>query len=352
MSSYCLSTSCLNGNCIGCKDGTTYCNDPRCYPNCPNCLTNTKKKSWWSWNFWWFVIIIIVLIVLVFLLFFSFRNKCYKIQSKTQNIKYKPIKYYQQSEQTQLAQPLIESEPIPERLIEPEFQMGTYNKLEGEYLTIPHNISTRVSRKIQLPEIPAPSASESVPVPIEPLSSVPESSMELPALPRALPRIPTAPKNVSVSVSVPETQLPTYDATLDASLDTLPSNNYLIDTSNISTDTSNIVILPKAVIEPDSYISSVPITQKSFTTTISDFPKIVLPPPESLSVSSHSSNSSNNKNYPVTNYFDVSDLSNNTNNTNNNINNTRNNTNNILNNNILNKNKIRNNSENDVIKGF
>lgn len=27
--------ACLNGNCIGCKDGAVWCQDPRCAPNCP-----------------------------------------------------------------------------------------------------------------------------------------------------------------------------------------------------------------------------------------------------------------------------------------------------------------------------
>lgn len=29
--------SCLNGNCIGCKDGKIWCQDPRCAPYCKGC---------------------------------------------------------------------------------------------------------------------------------------------------------------------------------------------------------------------------------------------------------------------------------------------------------------------------
>ena len=44
MSARCSSATCLNGNCQGCRNGTRYCNDPRCYPNCPDCEGITSKK--------------------------------------------------------------------------------------------------------------------------------------------------------------------------------------------------------------------------------------------------------------------------------------------------------------------
>jgi hypothetical protein len=36
MTSHCSDpVSCLNGNCVGCKDGQVWCQDPRCAPYCP-----------------------------------------------------------------------------------------------------------------------------------------------------------------------------------------------------------------------------------------------------------------------------------------------------------------------------
>ena len=36
--SHCQDSSCVDGNCPGCKDGELYCKDPRCHPNCPECM--------------------------------------------------------------------------------------------------------------------------------------------------------------------------------------------------------------------------------------------------------------------------------------------------------------------------
>jgi hypothetical protein len=41
--SRCSSSSCLNGNCEGCKNGVKFCNDPRCFPDCPDCEDEKKK---------------------------------------------------------------------------------------------------------------------------------------------------------------------------------------------------------------------------------------------------------------------------------------------------------------------
>ena len=35
--SHCAASNCKNGNCIGCKDGKKWCDDPRCYPYCRDC---------------------------------------------------------------------------------------------------------------------------------------------------------------------------------------------------------------------------------------------------------------------------------------------------------------------------
>ena len=61
MSNPCAALSCLNGNCPGCKNGTLYCEDPRCYPNCSGC--NTKPPSSSNW-----ILITLILILLGILL--------------------------------------------------------------------------------------------------------------------------------------------------------------------------------------------------------------------------------------------------------------------------------------------
>ena len=68
MSSYCSSSTCLNGNCPGCRNGSKYCNDPRCYPDCPDCSSETsiscvKKRSTWDW-----ILLIVVTVLAIVLL--------------------------------------------------------------------------------------------------------------------------------------------------------------------------------------------------------------------------------------------------------------------------------------------
>ena len=66
MSNRCIaSASCVNGNCVGCKNGNLYCNDPRCYPNCPDCKTDVPSSSNW-------ILITVILVLLGFLLILAF----------------------------------------------------------------------------------------------------------------------------------------------------------------------------------------------------------------------------------------------------------------------------------------
>ena len=70
MTSRCSSSTCLNGNCQGCKNGSKYCNDPRCYPNCPDCSGETSlncvsKRDAWDWTL---IITITVLSIIVLIL--------------------------------------------------------------------------------------------------------------------------------------------------------------------------------------------------------------------------------------------------------------------------------------------
>jgi len=56
MSSHpCSGPSCPNGNCIGCRNGNLWCQDPRCAPNCPGCQSNV--------NTWSNIVIIFVIII-------------------------------------------------------------------------------------------------------------------------------------------------------------------------------------------------------------------------------------------------------------------------------------------------
>ena len=70
MSTRCSSSTCINGNCQGCKNGVKYCNDPRCYPNCPDCSAETSvkcvsRRDGWDW---WLIIIITVLSIIALIL--------------------------------------------------------------------------------------------------------------------------------------------------------------------------------------------------------------------------------------------------------------------------------------------
>ena len=65
MSSRCVSSpTCPNGNCVGCRNGSLFCNDPRCYPDCPDCNIKVGNSNW--------VLNMIILILLGVLLIVSF----------------------------------------------------------------------------------------------------------------------------------------------------------------------------------------------------------------------------------------------------------------------------------------
>lgn len=51
---HCQNSSCLNGNCPGCRNGNLWCGDTRCHPNCEDCPKNDN-------TFVTFVIIIFVI---------------------------------------------------------------------------------------------------------------------------------------------------------------------------------------------------------------------------------------------------------------------------------------------------
>lgn len=65
MSNPCTASTCLNGNCPGCRNGVQNCFDPRCYPKCPGCNVSTTSNTNW-------IIIVIILGLLAILLILSF----------------------------------------------------------------------------------------------------------------------------------------------------------------------------------------------------------------------------------------------------------------------------------------
>ena len=70
MNSYCSNPDfCPNGNCIGCKNGQQWCNDPRCSPNCVNCSIPAENSYFVNALVF---IIIIVLLALLFVVWFVY----------------------------------------------------------------------------------------------------------------------------------------------------------------------------------------------------------------------------------------------------------------------------------------
>ena len=81
MSSRCLSSSCLNGNCEGCKNKVKFCNDPRCYPDCPDCSDETSsscvnRRDGWDWTFLAIIgaLALVLLIILLYMGWGTFNN--------------------------------------------------------------------------------------------------------------------------------------------------------------------------------------------------------------------------------------------------------------------------------------
>lgn len=66
MSNYCSDpVSCLNGNCLGCKDGSPWCQDPRCSPYCPGNNCAIQPDHDFNGN----MVVIIILMCLLAILF-------------------------------------------------------------------------------------------------------------------------------------------------------------------------------------------------------------------------------------------------------------------------------------------
>lgn len=68
MASRCLSSICVGGNCQGCRNGSVWCDDPRCYPNCPGCTDNSNNNSTNDKKDWIIALIIGILSLVVLIL--------------------------------------------------------------------------------------------------------------------------------------------------------------------------------------------------------------------------------------------------------------------------------------------
>ena len=71
MSNPCLASTCLNGNCVGCRGGTIWCDDPRCFPNCANCPNTSTSTNNHSWMVTIILVLLAVLLVISFIIGYS-----------------------------------------------------------------------------------------------------------------------------------------------------------------------------------------------------------------------------------------------------------------------------------------
>ena len=78
MSNPCSASTCLNGNCPGCRQNNLYCEDPRCYPDCAGCTTSEESNS----NNWILVTIILVLLGVLLVMGFIVGYSWYKDRQK------------------------------------------------------------------------------------------------------------------------------------------------------------------------------------------------------------------------------------------------------------------------------
>lgn len=132
MSSYCSSSDCLNGNCPGCRNGSKYCNDPRCYPDCPDCsgetsINCTNKRSTWDWILLITVTVLaIVLLILIAWGLYGYSNDQSDMETDNQ-IKYSQNQQYYQTEY-QVNYPETEYAQATYPSNEPNYQVPEYSE--------------------------------------------------------------------------------------------------------------------------------------------------------------------------------------------------------------------------------
>lgn len=79
-------TTCPDGNCVGCKDGEKWCQDPRCHPYCPNCPVPEDNDFAVTIVFFIAIICLVGILILIMVGYgpkFIHQNKSKNIQQNT-----------------------------------------------------------------------------------------------------------------------------------------------------------------------------------------------------------------------------------------------------------------------------
>ena len=190
MSSRCSSSTCLNGNCQGCKNGSKFCNDPRCYPNCPDCSGETNLECLGGRNGWdWTLIIIIgVLTLLVLILFASMGWGKNSTKPAAATEMYQPVNYqvpppnyaYNQPPQVE-----VTTKPAPAAYPNPGYNPG-YNPNPVYNANL--DASLNVSEPVYQASNPITQASFTTSIPNVPVASIPSPANVSVASARTFPR--------------------------------------------------------------------------------------------------------------------------------------------------------------------
>ena len=72
------SMSCPNGDCIGCRNGQVWCQDPRCAPYCPDCGIPSDFDSIVNMTI---VIILFCLLAILFIVWFVYGPQLFETHS-------------------------------------------------------------------------------------------------------------------------------------------------------------------------------------------------------------------------------------------------------------------------------
>ena len=308
MSTYCLSNLCLGGNCPGCRNGTQYCNDPRCYPNCPGCSTPPSSNTSSGWGWWVYLLIILVILILIIFLFFALRSR--KPLCKTPTVS-QPMMVSQEIPQEipqevtqEISQPrmrISEEIPPPEisvRLIPRRLpDSRPFDNISRQQIDASLDVPSPSMTAISLPSnplIPSPMALMAE-VPVPEISAVPEvpvsfepsetwEMVDVPPLPdlSAVPEIPVALPQIPFGLPITSSKVPLGNVT-DSTL-----------SSKVNFEDSLRDLRQEAVLEPTAFLSPTPIVQRA-SKIISNVPRAKLPPPEKLIAVPSNSQQSNQK---------------------------------------------------------
>lgn len=63
---------CEGGDCIGCRNGTIWCDDPRCNPHCTDCFADRNSNKFVTLIF---IAIILCLLLILFIFIVSSGNR-------------------------------------------------------------------------------------------------------------------------------------------------------------------------------------------------------------------------------------------------------------------------------------